>query len=121
MAHKDTAKDQKLVISADEIYKKFDNVLDSEVELLGFDPTRMHPRNLIIWNLPVLPPIDRPYVVAAEMTCDDDITIQYGEIIKIYLNIDRCCHRLRKRQSHCPTTMSLQTQSIHQFTIFCFF
>jgi DNA-directed RNA polymerase beta' subunit len=100
MAHKDTAKDQKLVISADEIYKKFDNVLDSEVELLGFDPTRMHPRNLVIWNLPVLPPIDRPYVVAAEMTCDDDITIQYGEIIKINAHLANPQTPHNKRQKY---------------------
>ena len=100
MAHKDTAKDQKLVISADEIYKKFDNVLDSEVELLGFDPTRMHPRNLVIWNLPVLPPIDRPYVVAAEMTCDDDITIQYGEIIKINAHLANPKTPHNKRQKY---------------------
>ena len=100
MAHKDTAKDQKLVISADEIYKKFDNVLDSEVELLGFNPTRMHPRNLVIWNLPVLPPIDRPYVVAAEMTCDDDITIQYGEIIKINAHLANPQTPHNKRQKY---------------------
>ena len=100
MAHKDTAKDQKLVISADEIYKKFDNVLEEEVRLLGFDPTRMHPRNLIIWNLPVLPPIDRPYVVAAEMTCDDDITIQYGEIIKINAHLANPQTPHNKRQKY---------------------
>ena len=99
MCHKDT-KDQKLEITADEIYKKFDNVLDSEVELLGFNPSRMHPRNLIIWNLPVLPPIDRPYVVAAEMTCDDDITIQYGEIIKINAHLANPKTPHNKRQKY---------------------
>ena len=75
MTHKEN-KEEKIILHADEISKRFDNVLDEEVLLLGFDYKKMHPRNLIIWNLPVLPPVDRPYVIADGMTCDDDLTIQ---------------------------------------------
>ena len=93
-------KDEKIVLTADEISKRFENVLDSEVLLLGFDPIQIHPRNLVIWSLPVLPPIDRPYVIAAEMTCDDDITIQYGEIIKINSHLANPKTPHNKRQKY---------------------
>lgn len=51
------------------------------------DLTRIHfysnPMNLIIEVLPVLPPSTRPVVRLEEKFCDDDLTIQYIEIIKI--------------------------------------
>ena len=73
---------RELDISSDEIKKIFDNVKDSDVELLGFDPKLMHPKNLVLSVIPVLPPISRPYVVNDNATCDDDLTLQYIEIIK---------------------------------------
>ena len=71
-----------LTFSTEEIYKIFDNILDSDVHLLGFDPELTHPRNFIISSLPVLPICARPYVKADGNICDDDLTIQYIEIIK---------------------------------------
>ena len=71
-----------LTLSTEEIYKIFDNILDSDVRLLGFDPELAHPRNFIISALPVLPICARPYVKADGNICDDDLTIQYIEIIK---------------------------------------
>lgn len=41
------------------------------------------PENLIIQLLPVLPPSTRPVVILEGNYCDDDLTIQYIEIIKI--------------------------------------
>jgi len=41
------------------------------------------PQNLIITVLPILPPSTRPVVMMEEKFCDDDLTIQYIEIIKI--------------------------------------
>lgn len=41
------------------------------------------PENLIIQLLPVLPPSTRPVVILDGNYCDDDLTIQYIEIIKI--------------------------------------
>lgn len=41
------------------------------------------PVNLIIQLLPVLPPSTRPVVMLEDKFCDDDLTIQYIEIIKI--------------------------------------
>ena len=71
-----------ILMPTQEILKMFDNILDSDVELLGLDPSLVHPRNLIITILPVIPPCDRPYVSADGNMCDDDITNQYVEIIK---------------------------------------
>lgn len=70
-------------LSSEDIKRVFDNVSDSDVELLGFDPKCIHPKNLILTVLPVLPPISRPYVIVDGITCDDDLTLWYQEIIKI--------------------------------------
>ena len=78
-----SSKKKKSVVLNDEYIKKiFDNVKDSDITLLGFDPKMTHPRNLILTCLPVLPPISRPYVVADGKMSDDDLTISYLEIIK---------------------------------------
>uniref|UniRef100_A0A6C0LX42 DNA-directed RNA polymerase n=1 Tax=viral metagenome TaxID=1070528 RepID=A0A6C0LX42_9ZZZZ len=71
-----------IVLKTEEILKIFDNILDEDVELIGFNPKLVHPRNFIITVLPVIPPCDRPYVKADGNMCDDDITNQYVEIIK---------------------------------------
>ncbi len=71
-----------VVLTTEEIMKTFTNVPDSDIELMGFDPKIVHPRNLIIEVLPVLPICARPYVKADGNMCDDDLTNQYIEIIK---------------------------------------
>lgn len=74
-------------LTTQEILKIFDNIPDEDVELMGFDPKLVHPRNFIIVALPVCPPCTRPYVNADGKTCDDDLTIQYIEIIKANNNL----------------------------------
>lgn len=66
-----------IALTVDEIHKILDNVSDEDVRLLGYDPTLVHPRNYIMTTLPILPPADRPYVIADGKTSDDDITIHY--------------------------------------------
>lgn len=85
-----------------EIKKIFENMLDSEIELLGFDPKHSHPRSLILNILPVLPPVARPYIISDNMTCDDDLTIQYLEIIKAntHLVVDSSSINEMKRQRY---------------------
>ena len=95
-----SSKDEKIPLTPDEIFKRFDNILDEDVVLLGFDPKKMHPRNLIITVLPVLPPVDRPFVLADGMTCDDDLTIQYVEITKINNHLNNPRTQLNKRQKY---------------------
>ena len=76
-----------IILTTEEIKKVFDNISNEDVELMGFDPALCHPRNFIISVLPVLPPCDRPYVRADNKMCDDDLTIQYIEIIKANNNL----------------------------------
>ena len=70
-----------------EIRKIFENVIQDDIILLGFDPQNFHPKNLVLNVLPVIPPVARPFIIADNMTCDDDLTIQYQEIVKANFHI----------------------------------
>ena len=83
MIHKNKKEQLKVQLTEFEIKNIFQNIPDVDIEMLGLNPKKIHPKNLILKNIPVLPPIARPYVVAENLTCDDDLTIQYLEIIKI--------------------------------------
>lgn len=71
-----------IILSVEEIEKILNSVSDDDVRLCGFDPTRLHPRNLILSVFPVIPPSSRPFVIANGNICDDDLTNQLIEIIK---------------------------------------
>lgn len=71
-----------IALSVDDIKKTFDSFPDEDVRLCGFDPERIHPRNLILTTFPVIPPCARPFVIADGNICDDDLTNQLLEIIK---------------------------------------
>ena len=77
----------KIQMFENEIYKIFSNVIADDIHLLGLNKDLFHPKNLIINVLPVLPPVSRPYVMAEGITCDDDLTLQYLEIIKANIHI----------------------------------
>jgi hypothetical protein len=65
----------KIILTDTEIKKIFDNVPDSDVSLMGFNPIYMHPKNLVLSVLQVMPPRARPYIISDSVTCDDDLTI----------------------------------------------
>ena len=69
----------------------FDNIPIKDVKMLGINDTLFKPSSLIMTKLLVLPTVARPYVVVNNLTCDDDLTVQYVEIIKINIstNINR--------------------------------
>lgn len=73
---------KKVVISDTEIKKILENIPDEDVKLLGFNPEFMHPKNLILSVLEVIPPRARPYIIADNIACDDDLTTSLSEIIK---------------------------------------
>ena len=77
----------KIQMFENEIYKIFSNIIPDDIHLLGLNKDLFHPKNLIINVLPVLPPVSRPYVMAEGITCDDDLTLQYLEIIKANIHI----------------------------------
>lgn len=70
-----------------EIKKIFQHIPDEDVLHMGFDPQHTHPQYLLLEYLPVLPPVARPYVISDNITCDDDLTIQYLEIVKANANL----------------------------------
>lgn len=70
-----------------EIKKIFQHIPEEDVINMGFDPKHTHPQYLLLESLPVLPPVARPYVISDNITCDDDLTIQYLEIIKANANL----------------------------------
>jgi DNA-directed RNA polymerase beta' subunit len=76
-------KNLKVVMDVQQIKEIFDNISDSDVRLMGLDPVMIHPRNLIITVLPVIPPCSRPFVVSDGVICDDDLTQQLMEIVKL--------------------------------------
>lgn len=80
-------KEKRIILSDSDIKKMFDNIPDDDVRLLGFNTDFMHPKNLVISVLPVIPPRARPYVIADNVTCDDDLTNQYIEIVKANKNL----------------------------------
>ena len=82
MTYEINKKTNSITMTTNEIHKILDNVRDEDVRLMGFDPSLSHPRNYILSILPVLPPVDRPYVQVNGNIWDDDITVQYFEIIK---------------------------------------
>jgi DNA-directed RNA polymerase beta' subunit len=82
LVYKDKEKGKIMIpFQVDEIKKMFENVLPSDMKLLGFT-SDLHPKNLIITVFPVIPVVARPYVWADGNICDDDLTVQIVEIIK---------------------------------------
>lgn len=76
-------------MSTEEIFSILDKLPDEDVRTMGFKPEVSHPRNYIIKNLPVIPPVGRPFVQVNGNIWDDDLTVQYIEIIKTNENIKK--------------------------------
>lgn len=81
--HKTPDGPERLYLSVLDIQSIFDTILDDDVRLLGIRPERMKPSSLLLSVLPVIPPRSRPFIVTAHAMCDDDMTIQLCEIIKL--------------------------------------
>ena len=107
-----------VVLTTEEIMKTFTNVSDSDIELMGFDPKIVHPRNLIIEVLPVLPICARPYVKADGNMCDDDLTNQYIEIIKTNNHLAIPNENSKKELSEVKRQKHLSTLKFRVLTTF---
>ena len=83
MVYKEDNEKLSIPLSVEEIKNVFDRICDEDIELLGFDKNLMQPKNLIMLYFIVIPPASRPYVVSDGNFCDDDLTNQIMEIIKI--------------------------------------
>lgn len=83
-----------ITLEVEEIEKIFESISDSDVKLLGLNPSYIQPKNLIISSLPVLPPCSRPPIFSDGKVCDDDLTSQYIEIVKINNNLGKSSREL---------------------------
>lgn len=70
-----------------DIFQVLERMDTQDITYMGFNVAKFHPKNLVLTVLPVLPPVDRPYILSESVTCDDDLTIQYLEIIKANNNL----------------------------------
>lgn len=73
---------QSITLSVLEIKRIFDNIIDDDIRLIGFEPQFIHPRSLVMTVFPVPPPCVRPAIYAEGNICYDDLTIQIVEILK---------------------------------------
>ena len=89
----------KIQFSETEIYHIFSNIVNEDLELIHIDPQHNHPMNLLLTCIPVIPPAARPFIIADNLTCDDDITIQYIDIVKLnnHLNNKDLCETKRQK------------------------
>ena len=78
-------KEEDLVLpwNAGDVCRMFKAMLDSDVNILGFDNELCHPSWLICSVLPIAPPYVRPSVRSSNNTrMEDDLTHKYCDIIK---------------------------------------
>ena len=77
------SKSDRFSVTYTEIEEILGNIKDSDVNSLGLDPSIVHPINLILTNLIVLPICARPFVDTSKGLCDDDLTSKYIDIVKL--------------------------------------
>lgn len=76
-------KNKKYPLRYEEIYNIFSNIRESDMELLGFTDINVHPVNLILSKLIVVPPCVRCFTKTDDgESRHDDLTVRYSEVIK---------------------------------------
>lgn len=68
-------------VTPTDIEKIFHNIPDDQIKLLGFNPSKTHPKHLIFRSIPVLPVQARPYNYSDGLKCEDDLTSIYNNIV----------------------------------------
>lgn len=79
---------EKGALSAREVLNIFENISDKDARLMGFE-NGSSPRNLILQNLPVIPPCNRPAAIADGEEANDYLTSTYKEIVNINTQISK--------------------------------
>jgi DNA-directed RNA polymerase beta' subunit len=94
---------RRIILKVEDIDRVLSSILDDDISLLGLNSTCFHPRSLILQKLPVIPPRSRPFVLVDGMMNDDDLTIQYIEIIKANEYLSNQELSLVKREKYAQT------------------
>jgi DNA-directed RNA polymerase beta' subunit len=66
----------------DKIIKILENISDETAEKMGFT-NGAHPRNLILYNLAIVPPCNRPNTYREGKVSQDPLTTKYNDIVKL--------------------------------------
>ncbi len=90
-------------MNANDVLSIFDDITDEELQYLGINAKNTHPRSLILTHLPVIAPRSRPFVITDNMVCDDDLTIQYYDIVKVNNHLADKNLNETKRQKYIST------------------
>jgi len=83
--HIEGKKKIKQILTADIVYNILKNISDSDFKIMGFDPTKMRPENLIYKIFPIPPVAIRPSVRTDFMTSstyEDGLTKKLSDILR---------------------------------------
>lgn len=89
---------ERVPLFVEEIFRLFNAMTDEDVSLLGFQPEFAHPRRLILQSIPVLPPRSRPGIWTETSFNNDDLTIQYNNILKINLSLNQSLPDIKREK-----------------------
>ncbi len=83
-------KEHEYEMEAEDVEDIFKGIQMKDLEYLGFsNDYRIHPINLILRALPVLPPVCRPIIVLPNGTeCHDDLSHKYLDIVKVVKKLE---------------------------------
>jgi DNA-directed RNA polymerase beta' subunit len=101
--YKNNKTQKRVMMNANDILQIFIDTTADDLKYLGIDGKNSHPKDLILTHLPVISPRSRPFVITDNMICDDDLTIQYIEIIKVNNHLADKTLSEPKRQKYIST------------------
>lgn len=96
-------------LPARELLEHFESIPPSELKKLGKCAT--DPRNFILTVLPVLPSRTRPALQTETLVMDDDLSIQYQEILKCNAHLADTTLTVTKRNK-CVTMLAFRIKSL---------
>lgn len=99
----------------EKIIEIFDCISDETAELLGFS-NGSHPRNFIMYSIPVIPPCDRPNVIRKGKVVPDPLTNKYVEIAKVNNQIKDVSEKIAKSVESGNEDVSILEEDLEKLT-----
>ena len=108
-----TTKIEENYLDADACYYILSNMNDEDCRILGYNPDRARPADMITKTISVPPIAVRPYFKNENMTCEDDLTHKLGDIIKIDNRIKK--HKEIHNPSNPSSLLLKELKEVQQF------
>lgn len=102
-------KQKSSLVSIEKIDTIFGNIPPCDIAKIGFNPERVHPSNLLIKSLLVLPPCARPPVRNDTGQNHDDLTYKYQEILKHIEAYNKTSNAFEKNKSYDSICFNIKT------------